>query len=453
LQFEVAKVLALEEDDDWWERWGDLICAYCDDDFRGFLADAYGAGDRWSYGGGSSGDGLFNGFMNALTCRISNAISNWHFDNFRYLKTDFYRGGNLPCPSFWNYVSTDKLNDFGQEILRDVFNELNNWSYGDSDPYNPDDFDIEDGRYPSDITNSIGSPGPTNLFAGTGEVTTVTLPECGTDSVHEKTKRFMDMLNSPERTAEDRIQETLRQLIHYAQTSNIEYGTDIRYFFEERLAGRNPYRASAIVAGDARSVRVEYDHRTTVTIHIHPEEAEPGANPNYAAPSPMDFAAVITRAINIEADQNNFMTTRLNEEERAIYLADAERHYLGELMIAYSGHQYFLLVDDLDKVKQFRATYGNDFIVTDRTVPEETGKFKNGTELRRDFDDARREFERRGFSRHNTFTFALTYVLQITNSGITLMQQEPGSDIFEELAVEKRRGRLIPVCKRCPEER
>lgn len=341
----------------------------------------------------------------------------------------------------------DGINDFIED--RDGNGQFDYFQDNDMDgvpdreePYDPNDFESDDSGGESESSDAIEN----NLFRadndptkGEGKPTEVEKITPANEKLIEL-QAIMDKADTNPDTNPDEVQsikdayDAIRSNLFdddptVLKEKYVEYGFTIenRFYLEDPYVAYDGQEGGKVIQkGGDDAVSVERTRFTIITVHDHPKSDKDNDENNIAAPSPQDIEATILRAIRIDDDNRTIFDNQIDKPEGAVYVTDENRSYKGEHILAYTGDEYFIYVQDLGRAKEFIEEFGDNF---------SNAKDFNNKDFNIYFESVLKtltELKDPPFSLNEARSFALAYVLEKYNSGIKMMKKEVGSDFFVE---------------------
>jgi hypothetical protein len=179
--------------------------------------------------------------------------------------------------------------------------------------------------------------------------------------------------------------------------------------------------------GDNTSVNAgRPDDNAYMLVHTHPESIYPNTE-HFTAPSPADVL-VLANAYYYNQKTNS----------------DGTKNLHASVTLNYDDSEYMIYVDNHTRFGNFCGT--NSEMICGTSFPA-------GSKIATDYRDAIKNMEGRGYSANDARAYALSYVLDVHNSGLKIYKKESGADDFKEkrtdMKMDAREGLMFTpkICK------
>ncbi len=211
----------------------------------------------------------------------------------------------------------------------------------------------------------------------------------------------------------EHVDSYVNMLRNYASCSSFEYGMSVscidgQYFPVSQ--NNNEYIATS---NSSSSVSIHTTNYTYLLAHTHP-------NGKSSAPSPSDAICLA----QICKDGNNII--------------------FSNIIIAADGSESAIIVSDRDKLNSFWNNADNNSFFN----ISNDNSFQTGSVWSNDYNEVCNNLLNQGYSGYYAQTFALSYVLEKYNTGLTISSRKNSTEGFKEQKTEKINSQYIP--KKCP---
>lgn len=184
-------------------------------------------------------------------------------------------------------------------------------------------------------------------------------------------------------------------------SANSEYSTAINY-------SNDTYSIKPIVSGNGSYVAGDFSQSTVYGLHTHN-----GKGGGYAGPSVGDIYTLM--------EANSYFYNKYGNNNYNMY---------GVIIFAFDGSEYLVSFNDRSQANTFFYTNGNLF------KPDLDDNFFKDSSMYTKFVDIQNSLIQNGYSKQDSYDYAMSYMLDNYNTGVRISKKESGKTDFKEMKTE-----------------